>query len=218
MDQAGRYSVEPIQVRGLGPAERGPLRRIRCIGGVPYVCGTDCQVYRGETNKPWQSVGPKQSALSSDVHSFESIDGFSQSSLYAVGLQGAIWHGDGALWYKIDSPVDLVLNDVCCAPDGQTYVCGRGGVFIVGREDSWEVVEHDFQDEDFWSVSWFHGEVLVASLYAIYRFNGNALELLSFGNESPCTCYRLSAADGLLWSIGAKDILAFEENKWSRID
>ena len=36
--------------------------------------------------------------------------------------------------------------------------------------------------------------------------------------RSPKTCYRLSADDGVLWSIGAKDVLAFDGKTWTRIN
>jgi hypothetical protein len=63
------------------------------------------------------------------------------TELYAVGWQGEIWHYDGEKWHQLPSPTKLVLVDVCCAGDGTVYACGREGLLLKGRDQTWEIVE-----------------------------------------------------------------------------
>jgi hypothetical protein len=52
----------------------------------------------------------------------------------------------------------------------------------------------------------------------VYRLEGDRLKPVGFGKDLPRTCFHLSAADGVMWSIGAKDLMAFDGKSWTRID
>ncbi len=53
---------------------------------------------------------------------------------------------------------------------------------------------------------------------SLHRLNGEQLGLVDYGGEDiPATCYHLSAADGLLWSIGAHDVMEFDGKRWTKI-
>ncbi|MGV8644372.1 hypothetical protein ACV35T_33540, partial [Pseudomonas aeruginosa] len=51
-----------------------------------------------------------------------------------------------------------------------------------------------------------------------YTLVGGHLKEVDFGDEQPQRCFHLSAADGVLWSIAAKDIFSFDGQQWTRID
>jgi hypothetical protein len=202
---------------GNGPVERGPLRKIKFVDGVPVVCGADRQVYRKEDGE-WVSVGPLVKSSVDDFSSFESVDGFSSSRLQAVGTQGEIWVYEDSKWSAVDSPTNAILADICCAPDGCAYICGRQGSVIVGRGSEWKILNHDFSDEDFWSVAWYKGVVYFASLNGLYFLGESGLQMVGFEPAiTPGTFYQVVADENFLWSIGEKDVVVFDGKKWEKI-
>ncbi len=201
--------------------ELSQFREVRTIGGYAYACGMDRQVYRRDAPGQWtcldMDIG-QQPAADPYVFGFESIHGFDQDDIYAVGWHGEIWHFNGQKWQQLDSPVNALLNRVYCAPDGKVYVCGPGGLLLRGREEIWEIVEQNDTDDDLWDIEWFNGKLYLSSLHALFTLEGDELALVDTGDETPETCYHLDAADGILWSIGAEDILEFNGETWKRIE
>jgi hypothetical protein len=214
---SGEMGEEEIKDGEQYPEERGTMRCVRAIEGVPYAAGLHRQVYRREGKKKWKcidaSMRPKDSE---DVVGFESIDGFSEKDIYAVGWDGCIWHYNGKKWREIDSPTNLILTNVCCAPDGVVYACGQEGVLLRGRDDKWELLDHG-KKQNFFGLAWYRNELYVASDMVVFTLKKNKLKPVQFEDDLPETAYRLSAADGVLWSVGAKDVLAFDGKKWTRI-
>lgn len=208
---------ERISVPGVSLST---LRGINCIGGYAYVCGMDRQVFKRLAPGEWVALHGDMPEQPADdlVFGFEAIHGVSESDLYAVGWHGEIWQGDGERWQRCISPVHSILSDVHCAGDGWAYACGQHGVLLKGRAGLWTAIPHGLQDTDFWSLNWFQGQLYVASLQGIHVLEGDALALVDTGDVTPSSCYRLSSADGLLWSVGADDILAFDGVTWSRVE
>ncbi|MGE8358755.1 hypothetical protein [Pseudomonas sp.] len=208
---------EYISVSGVSLST---LRSINCIGGYAYVCGMDRQVFKRLAPGEWVALHGDMPEQPADdlVFGFEAIHGFSESDLYAVGWHGEIWYRDGERWQRCVSPVSSILSDVHCAGDGWAYACGRNGVLLKGRAGQWTAIKHDRDGTDFWSLNWFQGQLYVASLTALYVLDGEALRLVDTGDVTPRSCHRLSSADGLLWSVGADDILSFDGVSWSRVE
>ena len=201
------------------PVDRGPLTSARRISDLIYAVGMDRQVYRRGGINAWAEIGPGvRPEEAEDLKGFQAIDGFNEKDIYAVGWDGEVWHYDGASWTQLPSITNLVLVDVCCAGDGMVYAIGREGLLIKGRNDKWEIVDTDDLSEDLWSLAWFEGQLYISSMYSVYTLEKKGLAEVSMGKDTPGTCHRLSAADGVLWSIGAKDIMAFDGKTWTRID
>lgn len=201
-----------------GPVGRGPMRGVRRIGDSIYAVGMDRQAYRRRAPNDWVDIGPKRAGKSKDVTGFEAVDGFSEKEIYAVGWEGEIWKYDGKKWQSVNSPTNFVLVDVCCASDGSVYACGRLGTLIKGRGASWSVVDLGDFKEDIWSLASFQGRLYLATMYGVYTLEATGVEPVDMGSDQPESAYRLSAEDGVLWSIGAKDVMAFDGKTWTRID
>jgi len=216
---SGNIHQESIIVGQQLPKERGPLRCIRNIGGKAHVVGMDRQAYRREGENRWVSIdsGARPSADNKTVVGFESVDGFGPADIYAVGWDGAIWSFDGTIWTEVDSPTNAVLTNVCCAGDA-VYATGRQGLILRGRGQTWDVVEQDAITDDIWGLAWYQDHLYLSTNKAVFIVDGDRFRRVAFGPDPPSTCFHLSAGGGVLWSIGAKDIMAFDGRSWSRID
>ncbi|MFC1609762.1 hypothetical protein ACFL6C_02280 [Myxococcota bacterium] len=197
-----------------GPRKkRGPLRSVRAIGGVPYVVGMGGVVFRQEQPDQWvrvdSGIPPSQN--------LESIAGISDKDMYAVGRKGAIWRCQDGVWQKIDSPTKVILTSVCCGHDKQAYACGQDGTLLRGKKGKWKAINQKETDADLWDVEWFKDKLYVSTMTAVYRLEGNKLQYV-FGKEQPETAYHLSSSGSVLWSIGGKDIMAFNGKTWKRIE
>lgn len=217
---SGDRHEEQIGSGKFSPKSRGPMRGIRNIGGNIYVVGMNRQVYRREGLNNWVSIdnGARPSAKSEEVVGFESIDGFSETEIYAVGWEGEIWKYDGKAWTQLDSPTNYVLVNVCCGGNGHTYACGRNGMLVRGRGDKWDIVGQENVTDDIWGLAWFNSKLYISTMDSIYTLEEDELEIVDMGKDQAKTCYHLSAADGVLWSIGAKDVMSYNGKKWTRID
>ena len=111
-----------------------------------------------------------------------------------------------------------MLVDICCAGDDKVYACGRMGLLLMGRGDHWQQIETEDFTEDIWSLCWFKDKLYVSTTNGVYTLGKKGLTEVDMGDDAPETCYRLSAEDGLLWSIGAKDVMAYDGKRWTRVD
>ena len=111
-----------------------------------------------------------------------------------------------------------MLVDLCCGEDGHVYACGRNGVLVRGRADLWETMELGGFSDDLWSLVWYKGKLYVATMDHVLTLAHGGLKPLSMGNDAARTCYDLVTGAGLMWSIGAKDVMSFDGKKWTRID
>ncbi len=143
---------------------------------------------------------------------FESVAGFSDDEVYCAGWEGDLWRYDGKKFRKIDLGIKNHLTKIRTASDGLIYGCGMAGIIIKGRGNQWEVIETEH--EDLWGIIEFNNTIYVSSLYAVYKLVDKELIPIDFGNDiEPGSCYHLSAADGIMWSIGGKDVLEFDGNR-----
>ena len=51
----------------------------------------------------------------------------------------------------------------------------------------------------------------------VYMLRDDMLQRLDFDQNFIATCYHLSAADGILWSVGQMDVAEFDGNAWTRV-
>lgn len=219
----GSKDVHEEEVRDgeISTEGRGPLRRAANIGNSVYVCGMNRQVYKRVDANKWVCIDKSMRPADKEgVVGFEAIAGLSEDDIYAVGWEGEIWHYDGAKWQKEKSPTKLILTGVAVADGGIVYACGQMGTIIKKENGEWKIVaKKENPQDDLWDIKWFRGKLYISSMswLVVYNEQKDSLEPVDFGTLNPQTFYHLSVADGIFWSIGAKDILSFDGKKWSRV-
>jgi hypothetical protein len=199
-----------------GPKSSGPMRCIRAIEGRAYAVGMGRQVYVRKGMDSWErmDMGVR---TDNDFNSFEALHGLSADSIYAAGRRGEIWHYDGAHWVQEDSPTNRIITDLWCAPSGTVFACGQAGTVLVRSGGVWRFIDHEATEDDFWSVREFNGKVYLATMTGVYELSGNSVVPTDFGAEAPQTCFDLSVAGNVLWSIGAKNLFSFDGTRWTRV-
>lgn len=200
-----------------GPKANGPMRCIRAIEGRAYAVGMRRQVYVRKGMDLWERMDAGVRIDHSTGQSFETLHGLSASSIYAAGRRGEIWHYDGVKWVQEDSPTNRIITDLWCSPSGSVFACGQAGTVLVRSGGVWRVIDHEATEDDFWSLREFGGKVYLATMQAVYELSGNTVTPVDFGSDAPETCFALSVAGNMMWSVGAKNIFAFNGTQWTRI-
>ncbi|MGH2624519.1 MAG: hypothetical protein ACRDE7_12690, partial [Sphingobacterium sp.] len=190
--------------------KHGYIRDLRAIGSTVYAAGMGRQIYRRTSRGNWIPIHegvinkPKHYL---DVTGFESIDGVSEDEIYAVGFNGEIWRYHEEKWQKIDSPTNLTIERVRATSSDVTYACGQKGVLLRGRGDAWDIVRHEETEDDFWGLEWFLGRLYLATHGELFTLNEqDELKRVDLGLPGLRTYSQLHAAEGALWSFGAKHV------------
>ena len=194
------------------------IRNAKTVEGYVIACGMLRQVYKRVGEGEWKNISASSPKAGEKV-GFEAIDGYSGNELYAAGWNGEIWEYDGREWANRVSPTNVILTAVCCAGDGVVYVSGQQGVMIKGRHDRWESIEWEENvDVDIWDLCWFNEKLHVATMTNLFTLEGNQLVSVDFGGVGIPSCYSLTQAEGVMWSIGKDDVLSFDGTTWRRYD
>ncbi|WP_165874675.1 hypothetical protein [Cocleimonas flava] len=193
------------------------IRNICTIEGYAYACGMNRQVFKRVGEDQWDIMHATLSDNESNK-GFEDIDGFSQFDIYAVGWGGEIWNYNGSKWIQADSPTNLILTCVLCAPDGNVYIGGRQGTIIKGKGNQWDLINIEDFTKDIWDFTFFEGKVYFSTMNALYILDESGVSAVDFEDDFPLTCYQLTQAEDTLWSIGTSDVFSFNGNIWTRIE
>ena len=209
------------------------VRSVATIDDAVYAVGMKRQVYKRIGSGRWEAIDRGVVYHGDETAiGFNAIDGFDSDDIYAVGLNGEIWHRREDEWREVHSPTNVHLHSTCCAPSGQVYVGGRSGVFMRGRDDTWDCFDLD-TEETIWDFCWFKHRLYMIVGKAIYKWTSESIEkiendvvanedfhsfaltsseLLIFGRK------KIIKHDGFLWDelnyelpddIGNRDILGF---------
>lgn len=194
------------------------IRNVTTIDGYAYACGIDRQVFKRVAENKWQPMHAPDSRALKETHGFEAIAGFSENDIYAVGWIGEIWHYDGSMWTQEKSPATVILTAVVCAPDATVYAAGQNGTLLQRKNGEWKAINKRGYIGDIWSMCWFNDKLYAATMERVLVLEDSKLVPVDTGTDVPDTCYHLTAAEGVLWSIGTDDIFSFDGETWTRIE
>jgi hypothetical protein len=191
----------------------GGIRGVTEVGGRAYAAGLRGIAYMFNDDRKWLRIDEGLP----DTFNIQAIHGFNEQEVYAVGREGEMWQSDGRSWTRRELPTSVTLTTVRCATNGLVYVAGHGGVLLVGRGDSWLLVDQTATKEIIWDTEWFKDNLYVSTMSNLFRLAGADLESVDFGKDTPKSFYQLSSADGEMWVNGEFDIMSFDGIKWTRI-
>jgi hypothetical protein len=193
------------------------LRCIRAIGAHIYVAGTGRQAYHRYAARDWRrhDAGMVVPLGTDEVVGIEAIDGFSESELYGVGLGGEIWHCSDGAWVQIESPTDVRLTSIVCAPDGFAYVAGQLGTILRGRRDRWDVINHDAVGDTIHDLAWFDDRVWLTTSTDLLVLSGGIVTRPALMPSNSSRFQYLGACADVLWSFGEQDLNVFDGSLWT---
>lgn len=218
----GGSSVEVVDDSSEGPNDLLQLRCIRPIGRRIYAVGLGRHAYRRTQPGVWEAfdegVFVPRDRRTAPV-GFEAIDGLRENAIYAAGYLGEIWYYDGTGWLQQDSPTNVVLNCLRCRTADEVFIGGMSGTIIRGSNGSWEVLEQDETEEDFWGMTIFQGSVYLANYDGVFMLDGDTVETVDMGLTRTITTAYLDADDKVMWSVGQKHLAVTEDGKtWSMVE
>jgi hypothetical protein len=147
----------------------------------------------------------------------QDIDGSSEDDVYTVGTGGAIFHFDGKVWTRLDSPTNLHLLRLRCISKTEVYICGSRGQFFRGNGESWEDLSDPSYPDDFWGIEQFQGKIYLAHANGLLVWSRGKLGPVNLGVKRDVSAHRLDANDGVLWSFGIDDLFFYDGKKWTEV-
>jgi hypothetical protein len=203
-----------------GPNELRHITFVRPFGQRILAVGMSRMVYeRDVAAGPWRRMDdgiriPRQSL---EIDGLKSIDGDGRGNYVAVGLRGGIWIYRNGRWHSIASPTNVKLESVRWIDD-VIYAAGGGGLLFRGRPDALELVEQTATDETFWSIESYRHELYLATRSnSLWRLVGDDLVPVELPRTPPVTTGWLHANDGVLLSVGERDLALYDGEAWRRL-
>lgn len=199
------------------PRKAGYFFCLREVDGQLYACGTQNQLLRQEPGGWVEQDQGLFAPLQEQVdRTLFAVDGFTRDDLYAVGMQGAIWHWNGSGWRALDSPTNVTLHSLLCAPDGQVYIGGAGGVLLKGGHDSgWADISDDsLCQHAIESLAWFRDQLYAAGQTTLLRWDGTSLQQVVTPAYEDAAFFSLDACEAALWSVGNDYLLSYDGQHW----
>jgi hypothetical protein len=212
-------TIEQIGTSKEGPPADGLIRDMRIIGAEIFAAGMGRQVYQRVSTGRWKPIHGRilQPASLTEVRGFNAIHGLDESEFLAVGWYGEIYRRTGKTWREEDSGTNVILNDVHVAPNGTAYTAGQMGVLLKNAGKGWRIIDHGATKEQIYGLHWFDDRLFVATGDELFSLEKDKLKRIKFPRES--TFQSLHANDGVLLSVGAKDIWWTKDaRKWNRVD
>ncbi len=151
---------------------------------------------------------------------FSAMDGFCATDIYAGGEKGDAWHYNGEKWRRIDIPANFFIHTITCAGDGKVYMAGYTGGILVGRDDSWELLDTP-KGKIFGSSAYFKGVMYFSGTSGLHYLKDKKLKEYKFPKDGP-TIYSykggcVASSKDALVACGTQQALVFDGEKWEEI-
>jgi hypothetical protein len=206
----------------------GRMETIRAIGDRLYACGDGGQVYRRSVEGIWTNLDPSllqdPSTPVAERDIFMRIDGPNENEIYVVGDFGKILFWNGNSFRRIPSDSEAQLIDIHVESPDKIWVCGGRGTLVCGNyRDGFRQVPVANGGQLFQSVTMFEGKIYLGAgagrPMGLMSYDGVRFEKVRTGlSPEVDDSHSVDSANGVLWSVGLKDIVRFDGKTWERID
>ncbi len=227
--------AEKIPGAGLNSPDAtgwGYMSDLRQIGEHLYACGGAGQVYKRVAPNQWEHMdqGLLQAPDVSERILPRAIHGPDESDIYLVGCVSAsglppiAYHWDGARWQLLPLPeVAERITNIHVESKDRIWLCGSNGTLLLGNaRDGFRSLSTVDDNQLFLSITLFEGRAYLGSNLGLFMYDpANAtagIRPVVTGLEPELQDANVvDSVEGVLWSIGPKDIARFDGQSWSRI-
>ena len=211
------FAEDKIDTSGDRPELVGQLRDLKQVGDALLTVGMARQAYLRKRGI-WTRIDATMRAPAGDLRGFNGAAGLSEKEIYAAGLDGEIWRLDGTVWQPVTSPTNVTLHDVYIATDDNYYICGNEGVLLRGSGGMFDVIAQTEVEDNIFSIVEFRDSIYFATLVDIFRLRDGFVEPVDHGLGEGFTTGFLHAGDEIMWSVGAKHLVATEDGvSWAQV-
>ena len=216
------YEDCPITHYMDGGISRGPIERLKTIGGWLYFCGGRRNVGKRIDKGQWQSITESMPVLNTGdtirnitESGFSDIDGFSESDIYAAGGHGDVWNFNGTEWKPIPFPSNQTLESLCCGGDGNVYISGYQGLTYMGRGDNWKKINDGGINLGWRDMVWHGDRVWCTNDYGVWTIHNGIVSRADLPSEISTCAGHLYVNDGVMLLAGANGAAFCEDGKWT---
>lgn len=210
----------------------GYLANIKQIGNGLYACGYAGQVYRRVTASRWEHIddGILQSpGIGPGAYMVRAIDGPHEQAIYIAGAErdkghpgrADYWNGHG--WRRLELPTGTgLLTKIHIESAQRVWMVGANGTLLLGNAlDGFHNFGPMRETKLILSMALFNGIGYLGTNLGLYKFDpnipGQGFSKVRTGLDPELQDANIvQAVDGVLWSIGSKDIARFDGLVWKR--
>lgn len=212
-------ATEYVDTFDDGPSNLPQLRCVRVVGDHAYAAGMARRVYRREGPGHWRPIDqgvrvPR--SKQTGAAGFQAIDGTSENAIFAVGNHGETWFYDGRKWTQEQSPTDVTLTALKVVGK-DVYAAGMAGTLLRRHGGKWQLIPQDKTREDFWALAELSGQVYASTYDGNFTLGDGQVRRVEMSLERKVTTGYLDAKDGVLWSVGEKDLVYTDGKTWKTV-
>lgn len=210
----------------------GYLSGLKQIGQHLYACGGGGQIYKRVQPLHWvhmdkgllQTPGVPESLLLSAIDGPHEDAIYTAGSLSAMGHPPKVYFWNGLVWRELPlPPVAERINAIHVESESRIWLCGANGTLLLGNEhDGFKSLSTVNDNQLFYSICLYQGIAVMGSNLGLFCYDPKhpeqgIRELITGLTPELQDANVVDAVDGVLWSIGSKDIARFDGKTWERI-
>lgn len=227
-----REEIADSGLRRANSAGYGYLAGLKQIGNRLYACGYAGQVYRRMAVNRWEhmDIGILQSpGIDDGAYMVRAIDGSDEQSIYIVGSEstkghpGRADHWNGYEWRRLELPKGTGrLTTIHIESAARVWMVGADGTLLLGNNvDGFYNFGPLRETKLIFSIALFNGLGYLGTDLGLYKFDpnspGKGFSKVRTGLDPVLQDANIvQAVDGVLWSMGSKDLARFDGSTWVR--
>ncbi|MCL2654057.1 MAG: hypothetical protein FWD63_09780 [Propionibacteriaceae bacterium] len=212
----------------------GHLSDVQLIGQHLYACGTSGQVYRRDGKDNWVHMDDgilQNPEKDGGWFMASAVNGPHEQAIYLAGCDyndgypPHVEFWDGHQWRRLELPDTAGrITNIYVESEDRILMCGDDATLLVGNaRDGFSMLGPAGGKELFYSITKFNGLYFLGSNLGLFRFDPNknppAFEEVQTGLSPELGDANIvQSIDGVLWSLGSKDIARFNGTTWQRFE